>query len=89
MSESSKNTEPSKLSGIYSKDRQRHLDEGHVSEKNYSLKNSKRAYIEKITENINKLTKCMGVGSKSSLEFENFLQKLQNINIKSKWFCTP
>ena len=47
MSESSKNTEPSKLSGIYSKDRQRHLDEGHVSEKIYSLKNSKRAYIGK------------------------------------------
>ena len=36
MNESSKNTESSKLPGIYLKDRQRHLDEGHISEKIYS-----------------------------------------------------
>ena len=47
MSESSKNIESSKLSGIYLKYRQRHLDEGHVSEKTHSLKNSRHAYIEK------------------------------------------
>ena len=75
MSKSSKNTESSKLSGIYLKDRQRHLDEGHGGEKIYSLKNSRRAYIGKITENINKLTKHMDLGNKSSLEFENCVQK--------------
>ena len=36
MSESSKDIESSKLSGIYLKDRRCHLEEGHVSEKNYS-----------------------------------------------------
>ena len=51
MSKSSKNTESSKLSGIYLKDRQYHLDEGHISEKICSLKNSRCAYIGKITEN--------------------------------------
>ena len=44
MSESSKNIESS---GIYLKYRQRHLDEGHVSEKTHCLKNSRRAYIGK------------------------------------------
>ena len=76
MSESSKKVESSKLSGIYLKDRRRHLDEGHVSEKIYSLKNSIRAYVGKITEN-NKLTKYMDLGNKSSLEFETSLQKVQ------------
>ena len=45
MSESSKNIESSKLPGTYLNNRQCHLDEGHVSEKIYSLKNSRRAYI--------------------------------------------
>ena len=63
MSESSKNTESSKLSGMYLKDRRRHLDEGHICEKIYSLKNNRRAHIEKITENINKLTKYMDLGN--------------------------
>ena len=77
MSESGKNTESSKLSGIYLKDKQGHLDKGHVSEKIYSLKNNRRAYIGKITENINELTKYKDLGNKGSLEFENCLQKLQ------------
>ena len=42
MSESSKNFESSKLSGIYLKYRQRHLDEGHVNGKNCPLENSRR-----------------------------------------------
>ena len=33
MTESSKNIESSKLPGIYLKDRQHHLDQGHVSKK--------------------------------------------------------
>ena len=76
MSDSSKNIKSFKLSGIYLKDRQRHLDEGHVSEKIYSLENSRRAYIGKITESINKLTKYMDLGNKSSPESETCLQKL-------------
>ena len=76
MSDSSKNIKSFKLSGIYLKDRQRHLDEGHVSEKIYSLENSRRAYIGKITESINKLTKYMDLRNKSSPEFETCLQKL-------------
>ena len=66
MSDSSKNIKSSELSGIYLKDRQCHLDEGHVSEKIYSLENSRRPYIGKITESINKLTKYMDLGNKSS-----------------------
>ena len=85
MSESSKNTESSKLSGIYLKDRQYHLDEGHISEKIYSLKNSRCAYIGKITEN-SKLTKYMDLGNESSLEFEICLQKLQKCKHKIKSF---
>ena len=84
MSESSKNTESSKLSGMYLKDRRRHLDEGHICEKIYSLKNSRRAHIEKITENINKLMKYMDLENKSSIEFENCLQKLQKYKHKIK-----
>ena len=49
MSDSSKNIESSKLSGIYLKDWQRHLDEGNVSEKIHSLENSKHAYVGIIT----------------------------------------
>ena len=74
----------SKLSGIYLKERRRHLDQGRVSEKIYSLKNSRRAYIGKITENINKLTKYMDLGNKSSLEFKTCLQKLQKCKHKIK-----
>ena len=84
MGESSKNIESSKLSGISLKDRQRHLGEGHVSEKIYSLKNSRRAYIWKITENINKLTRYMHLGNKSSLELETCLQKSQKYKHKIK-----
>ena len=80
----SKNIESFKLSGIYLKDRPRHLDEGHVSEKHHSLKNSRCAYVGKITENINKLTKHMHLGNKSSLEFEICLQKLQKYKHKIK-----
>ena len=76
MSDSSKNIKSSELSGIYLKDRQCHLDDGHVSEKIYSLENSRRPYIGKITESINKLTKYMDLGNKSSPEFETCLQKL-------------
>ena len=83
MSESSKNIESSKLPGTYLNNRQCHLDEGHVSEKIYSLKNSRRAYIGKITEN-NKLTKYMDLGNKSSLEFETCLQKSQKYKHKTK-----
>ena len=83
MSESSKNIESSKLPGTYLNNRQCHLDEGHVSEKIYSLKNSRRAYIGKITEN-NKLTKYMDLGNKSSLEFETCLQKSQKYKHKIK-----
>ena len=72
------------MSGIYLKDRQHDLDEDHISEKIYSLKNSCRAYIGKITENINKLTKYMDVVNKSSLEFETCLQKLQKYKHKIK-----
>ena len=43
MSESSKNIKSSKLSSIYLKDRQRHFDEGRVSERFYSLKSRRRA----------------------------------------------
>ena len=67
MSESSKNIESSKLSGICLKDRQHHLEVDHVSEKIYSLKNSRHACVGKITENINKLMKYMNLGNKSSL----------------------
>ena len=74
MSDSSKNIKSFKLSGIYLKDRQRHLDEGHVSEKIYSLENSRRAYIGKITESINKLTKYMELGIKVAQNL--ILQKL-------------
>ena len=84
-----KTLKSSKLSGIYLKDRQRHLDKGHVSEKIYSLKNSARAYIGKITENINELRKYMDLGNKSSLEFENCLHKLQKYKHKIKTFRTP
>ena len=45
MSESSKNFKSSKLSGIYLKYRQRHLDEGYINGKNYPFENSRRAYI--------------------------------------------
>ena len=72
------------MSGIYLKDQQHDLDEDHISEKNYSLKNSRRAYIRKITENINKLTKYMDLVNKSSLEFETCLQKLQKYKHKIK-----
>ena len=71
------------MSGIYLKDQQHDLDEDHISEKNYSLKNSRRAYIRKITEN-NKLTKYMDLVNKSSLEFETCLQKLQKYKHKIK-----
>ena len=84
MSESGKNIESSKLPGIYLKDRQRHLDQGHVSEKNYTLKNNRRAYIGKTTANINKLTKYMDLGNKSRIEFETCLQKLQKYKHKVK-----
>ena len=43
MSESSKNFKSSKLSGIYLKYRQRHLDEGYINGKNYPLGNSRLA----------------------------------------------
>ena len=43
----------------------------------YSLKISRRAYVRIITENINKLTKYMNLGNKSSLEFKTCLLKLQ------------
>ena len=79
----SKNIESFKLSDIYLKDRSRHLDEGHVSEKHHSLKNSRCAYVGKITEN-NKLTKHMHLGNKSSLEFETCPQKLQKYKHKIK-----
>ena len=71
----------SKLSGICLKDRRCHLDEGHVSEKIYSLKSNRRDYVGKITEIINK---CMNVGNKSSLEFETCLQKLKKYKHKIK-----
>ena len=69
---------------MYLKDRQRHLDEGNVSENIYFLKNRRRAYIRKTTENINKLMKYMDLGNKRSLEFETMLQKLQKYEHKMK-----
>ena len=84
MSQSSKNIEFSKLSSIYLKDQQHHLDEGHVSEKFYSFKYSRRTHVGKITENINKLTKYMNRGNKSSPEFEICLQKLEKYKHKIK-----
>ena len=78
MNESSKNFGSFKLSGIYLKNRRHHhLDEGHVSEKSYSLKSSRRACVGKNTENINKLTKYITLGNKNSVEFETCLQKLK------------
>ena len=76
--------ESSKSSGIYLKDRRCHLDEGHVSEKIFSLKNNRRAYVWKIIENINKLTKYINLGKKSGLELETCLQKLQKYKHKIK-----
>ena len=84
MSESSKNIESSKLSRIYLKGRRRHLDKVHVKETIHSLRNSRQVHVRKITENINKLTKYMDPGNKSSLEFETCLQKLQKYKHKIK-----
>ena len=84
MSESSKNIESSKLSRIYLKDWRRHLDKVHVKETIHSLRNNRQVHVRKITENINKLTKYMDPGNKSSLEFETCLQKLQKYKHKIK-----
>ena len=67
MGVSSKNIESSKFSGINLKDRRCHLDDGHFNEKIYSLKN-RHAYVGKITEHINKLTKYMNLVNKSTLQ---------------------
>ena len=81
MSNSEKG-QSSKLSGKHLKERTHQLDEGYISEKIYSLKNSRRAYVGKITQNINKLTKYMNVQNKNSLDFETCLQKLQKYMYK-------
>ena len=49
-----------------------------------SLKNSRRTYVGKFTEHINKSTKYVNLGNKSSLEFEACLQKLQKNKRKTK-----
>ena len=52
--------------------------------KYYFLKHGRHTYVGKITEDINKLTKYMNLGNKSSPEFETCLRKSQKYKHKIK-----